>query len=114
MHTHGFYDVVKDICRNIKNKKSVIVPVMRVYQQLLEKCHASEWRMLINEVANSYEDENIKQKIDNEQIVEGKDKIIGNLKREILDLQAKLNEKQKEIFSEKEAFTRLHETYMIL
>ena len=87
---------------------------MRVYQQLLEKCHASEWRMLINEVANSYEDENSKQKTENELIVEGKDKIIGNLKREILELQAQLNEKNKEIFSEKEAFTRLHETYMIL
>ena len=106
--------MIKEICRNIKNKKSIVVPVMRVYQQLLEKCHASEWRMLINEVANSYEDENSKQKIENELIVEGKDKIIGNLKREILELQAQLNEKNKEIFSEKEAFTRLHETYMIL
>ena len=47
-------------------------------------------------------------------MVEKKDEIIGNLKREILSLNDQLFDKQKEVYKEKEAFERLHEAYMIL
>ena len=56
IYTVGFYSVVREACSNAKVKKNVIVGVMRVYQQLLEKCQKTDWKMLINEVANSYED----------------------------------------------------------
>ena len=57
VHTHGFYNTVKDVCKATKNKKNVVVNVMKVYQQLLERCHQHEWKLLINEVANAYESE---------------------------------------------------------
>ena len=37
---------------------------MKVYQQLLERCHSQEWKMLINEVANAFEDEDIQKNKD--------------------------------------------------
>lgn len=61
VHTIGFYDVVMESIRGCKNKKNVIISVLRIYQQLLEKCHKNEWKMLISEVANTYEAENGKQ-----------------------------------------------------
>lgn len=58
MHTVGFYDVIVESCRGAKKKKNILVSALRVYQQLLEKVHKNEWRMLINEVAKTYESEN--------------------------------------------------------
>lgn len=42
--------------------------------------------MLINEVANAYEDEDIARKGELQGILDQKDAVIGNLKREILSL----------------------------
>ena len=35
---------------------------MRVYQQLLEKCQKNDWKMLINEVANAFLEEDVQGK----------------------------------------------------
>ena len=55
IHTMGFYGTVTEITRSSKNRKNIIVGVMRIYQQLLEKCAKNDWKMLINEVAHEYE-----------------------------------------------------------
>ena len=55
VHTMGFYGTVTEITRSSKNRKNIIVGVMRIYQQLLEKCAKNDWKMLINEVAHEYE-----------------------------------------------------------
>ena len=52
MHTLGFYDTIKECSGSCKNKKDLLVGVLRVYQQLLEKCAKSEWKLLVTEVAN--------------------------------------------------------------
>ena len=84
-NTNGFYNTVKDLVGAAKDKKKVIVGVMQVYQQLLEKCHRNEWKMLINEVANAYEEEDKVRKGELQSVVDGKNAVIGNLKKEILD-----------------------------
>lgn len=43
-----------------------------------------------------------------------KDKIISKLRREISDSHELLMENQSKLYSEQEAFARLHETYLIL
>ena len=40
--------------------------------------------------------------------------MIGNLKREVSSLQDIIQEKEKEVYTEKDAFQRLYESYMIL
>ena len=62
IHTNGFYNTIKNVVKAVKDKKKLIVGVMQIYQQLLEKCHRNDWKMLINEVANAYEEEDIIRK----------------------------------------------------
>ena len=83
VHTIGFYTVLKESCRAAKKRKQIIVGTIRVYQQLLEKCHRSDWRMLMTEVAKTYEKEHAeKQKELREQLLE-KDRVNAELRKEI-------------------------------
>ena len=70
--------------------------------------------MLINEVANAYEDENVKKNDDQEKLMHEKDKVIEQKLREIQDLQNMIQEKELDIRNEKEAYARLHEAYLIM
>lgn len=61
--------------------------ILRVYQQLLEKCHKTEWKMVLGEVAKTYELEREEAKKEWEKIIYGKDKMNARLRSEIRKLQ---------------------------
>lgn len=61
--------------------------ILRVYQQLLEKCHKTEWKMVLNEVAKTYELERDENKNMWDNIILGKDKLNAKLRSEIRKLQ---------------------------
>ena len=88
VHTIGFYDIIHE-CAQVKSnsKKDLIVGILRIYQQLLEKCHKHEWKMVVNEVAKSYEIERDEAKNHMDKIVLGKDKLNAKLRGEIRKLQ---------------------------
>lgn len=114
MHTIGFYDTIKECTRSLKNKKNLVVGVLKVYQQLLERCHKTEWKMLINEVANTYEEEALAQQREMRVQVIEKDRVISKLRLEIQQLHDRAMELNTKIYSEQEAFERLHESYLVL
>lgn len=70
--------------------------------------------MLINEVANAYEDENVKKNNDMKKKFLEKDKVIDQKLREIQDLQNIIQDKELDIRNEKDAYARLHEAYLIM
>ena len=70
--------------------------------------------MLINEVANTYESENDQKQAELKDIIINKDKVIAKLRAEIRNDQEKMVELQSKVYSEQQAFARLHETYLIL
>ena len=83
VHTVGFYDIVMESCQASLNKKNLVVGVMRAYQQLLERCQKIEWRMLIGEVAKTYEAENHEKQSKLRETIQRKDQIIAKLRQEI-------------------------------
>lgn len=100
VHTIGFYSVIAEAVSQSTHKKEIITSVLRVYQQLLERCHKNEWRMLINEVANAYEDEKVQRKKEHDQALFDKEKVIAALKKEIKGLQDQLVALQGKVYKE--------------
>ena len=70
--------------------------------------------MLMSEVARTYEAEITEIKKQMNAVIAEKDAKISNLKQEALREQEKVMELQSKVYSEREAFARLNESFLIL
>jgi len=92
--------VIKECCKAAKNKKNILIGTLQVYQQVLEKCQKNEWKMLINEVANTYEKENDIKQAELKATILEKDQIIAKLRKELQEQQEKLMKLESKVYSE--------------
>ena len=56
VYSVGFYELIKKCLQHTKNKYTIIISMWKVFSILLEYCCRTDYRMLISQISNEFEE----------------------------------------------------------